>query len=73
MYTILLYSYFILNIPRHLTSNQLIDLAAHGHSFIQAIETIENYYNTVKLYAWPIGIFLLRAIWQCGQSGIFFF
>jgi hypothetical protein len=44
-------------------------LVAHGHSFIQ---TIKKDYDTVKLYAWPIGIFQLRAIWQCGQSGMFF-
>jgi hypothetical protein len=49
-----------------------MNLAVHGHSFIQAIKTSKIYLDTYEFYSWPIGIFLLLAIWRCGQSGMFF-
>jgi hypothetical protein len=54
MHPILLYGYFILNILRHLASNQLnlvSNVAVYGHSFIQAIKTTKNCYDTVKFHA----------------------
>jgi hypothetical protein len=47
-------------------------VAVYGHSFIQAIKTTKNCYDTVKFHAWIIDIFLPRAIWWCGLSGMFF-